>query len=801
MNVPSSKHILIQVLWRQRGSILPLRISPCSSAPCSAGSSHPKTTTYDSVSSQVLRVHEEEGQHVVFDEGNEELATETQRDTELTMFFSMNEANNKLKGKVGYDETLPTLRYVDMPTMYTYSKKEKKWKKRSEKRKCDTLGRVDNVHPAAGDRFYLRLLLNSDQCKGCKSFEKLRTLPEAEEPCESYQEACRLLGLLQDDREWEMALEEAAATRTCSNQIGLFVTIALFNNPANPQALFNKFWLCWTDSIVADLSRRCNATLCNLPVDEEDSDEVRIKKEADHAVLRTLVLRELKRILYANDKTLADLQLPEPTDEDEAAAAQFTGGLSVIVRDELDFDINDASTRVEEAQELFTSEQREIFDTLLNAVRAGEPKAVFIQAAGGCGKTMLINAVLDAVRSLKPGGCVALATATTGKAALHLTKGRTFHSRFKAPLILSEDCRLRIPLGTELAKLVEMAMIIVVDEATMLNNLLLQALDECLRDIMRTSTPFGGKVLVLCGDFRQTLPVIPGASRAGIIAKCLNQHPLWQHFTVMHLTKNMRVNAKSDPKLIEWSNWLQSVGDGVEGESVTIPEELCMAIEDDTRKKPMAKMESLNLLISKVFPDLDSNISDGQWLAGRCILTATNKERQKINTTMVQMMPGEEVVLLSADLVDNEQDARSFSVEYCNSLQPTGLPEHRLILKKGAPLMLIRNIDPSAGMCNGTRLIFDRVSPNLKVMYCSLEDPVTGRYCQVAIPRIGLRPKEKEYAFEWSRCQFPVTVAFAPTINKSQGDTLKMIGIWLPQPVFAHGQLYVAPSRVGAPDR
>ena len=738
----------------------------------------------------------------MFDEGNEELATETQRDTELTTFFNMNKANNKLKDKVGYDETLPTLRYVDMPTKYTYSKKDKKWNKRSDKRKCDTLGRVDNVHPAAGDRFYLRLLLNSDQCKGCESFGKLRTLPEAKEPCESYQEACRLLGLLQDDREWEMALEEAASTRTCCNQIGLFVTIALFNNPANPQALFNKFWLCWTDSIVADLTRRCNVTLCNIPVDEEDdSDEVRMKKEADHAVLRTLVLRELKRILYANDKTLADLQLPEPTDEEEAAAAQFTGGLSVIVRDELDFDVSDASARAEEAQELFTTEQREIFDTLLNAVKAGESKAVFIQAAGGCGKTMLINAVLDAVRSLQPGGCVALATATTGKAALHLTKGRTFHSRFKAPLILSEDCRLRIPLGTELAKLIEMALIIVVDEATMLNNLLLQALDECFRDIMRTSTPFGGKVLVLCGDFRQTLPVIPGASRAGIIAKCLNQHPLWQHFTVMHLTKNMRVNAKSDPKLLEWSNWLQCVGDGVEGESATIPEELCLTIEDDTRKKPMAKMESLKLLISKVFPDLDSNISDGQWLAGRCILTATNKERQEINTTMVQMMPGEEVVLLSADSVDNEQDARSFSVEYCNSLQPTGLPEHRLILKKGAPLMLIRNIDPSAGLCNGTRLIFDHVSPNLKVMYCSLQDPVTGRYRLVAIPRIGLRPKEKEYAFEWSRCQFPVTVAFAATINKAQGDTLKMIGVWLPQPVFAHGQLYVAPSRVGAPDR
>ena len=371
------------------------------------------------------------------------------------------------------------------------------------------------------------------------------------------------------------------------------------------------------------------------------------------------------------------------------------------------------------------------------------------------------------VRSMEAGGCVALATATTGKAAMHLSKGRTFHSRFKAPLNLGEDCSLRIPLGTELAKLVWMAKFIVVDEATMLNNVLLQAMDVCFRDIMGTDVPFGGKVLVLCGDFRQTLPVIPGASRAGIVAKCLNQHPLWRHFEVMYLTKNMRVNANSDPKLVAWSEWLQSVGDGVEGEEVKVPEEICTMIEEGTKKKPMAEKDSLKGLIAKVFPNLQGNLADLKWLTGRSILTPTNKQRHHINDTMVQMAPGQEVRLRSADVVDNVQDAVSFSVEYCNSLEPTGLPKHEITLKPGVPVMLIRNLNPSAGLCNGTRLIFSHVAPNKRVMYCKLKDEVSGQYSLVAIPRICLRPKEKEYPFEWSRLQFPITVAFSTTINKA----------------------------------
>ena len=111
--------------------------------------------------------------------------------------------------------------------------------------------------------------------------------------------------------------------------------------------------------------------------------------------------------------------------------------------------------------------------------------------------------------------------------------------------------------------------------------------------------------------------------------------------------------------------------------------------------------------------------------------------------------------------------------------------------------MLMRNLNPKMGLCNGTRLIFQRIHRN-HLLECKI---VGGEHRNrtVLIPRITLRPKDREFPFEWSRRQFPVRVAFAMTINKSQGQTLQNVGVWLNDPCFAHGQLYVCMSRVGSP--
>ena len=174
-------------------------------------------------------MHLEDEQHIVFDIGNEKSTLEKHRCTELTAFFEANRINPNID-----------LPYVDFPEQFTWDTKIKEWKQR-KKLPSDTIGRVHTVNPAAGEVYYLRMLLHHDHCKGKVSFEDLCTV--GGDLKETYQEVCRVLGLLQDDLEWDEALSEAAFTKMPSALRELFVMIILFCMPSNPKKLFNKHYL------------------------------------------------------------------------------------------------------------------------------------------------------------------------------------------------------------------------------------------------------------------------------------------------------------------------------------------------------------------------------------------------------------------------------------------------------------------------------------------------------------------------------------------------------------------------------
>ncbi|XP_055590092.1 ATP-dependent DNA helicase PIF1-like [Uranotaenia lowii] len=198
-------------------------------------------------------------------------------------------------------------------------------------------------------------------------------------------------------------------------------------------------------------------------------------------------------------------------------------------------------------------------------------------------------------------------------------------------------------------------------------------------------------------------------------------------------------------------------------------------------------------LISKVFPDIGHNHKNHQWLSVRAILAPKNQDVNAINYSIQDAIEGDERTYKSVDTVTNTDEVVNYPTEFLNSLDLPGLPPHVLILKVGVPIILLRNINPPR-LCNGTRLAVKRLMDNI-IEATILNGKFKG--ADVPLPRIPMIPTD--LPFDFKRLQFPVRLAFAMTINKSQGQSLEVCGVDLEPPCFSHGQLYVACSRVGSP--
>ncbi len=370
---------------------------------------------------------------------------------------------------------------------------------------------------------------------------------------------------------------------------------------------------------------------------------------------------------------------------------------------------------------------------------------LFVTGRAGTGKSTLLRCLADLIPHEK------VVLAPTGLAAVNVG-GQTIHSFFGFPprLIRSDDIK-RSRNGRVMRKLE----FLIIDEVSMVRSDLMWAIDQSLRlNRGRPREPFGGVRLILFGDLHQLPPVVQEAEVA--------QH-LHTEFEGPFFFSVSSLQEDAGTALIELSHVFRQ------------NDESLVRVLNNVRDGD-ASEDDLELLNERVHPIRKRDEGEPY-----VILTPTNAAAQRINKSYLDALPVEPVVFEAG-----------ITGEFSKGAHPT---DTQLVLKPGAKVILLRN-DPDRRWVNGTIARITRLSDT------QVWIEVNGREYEVE----PVAWEQRRYAYDTSAekivetvagtfKQFPLRLAWALTIHKSQGLTLDKVYIDLGRGTFAHGQAYVALSR------
>ncbi|KAJ6003691.1 hypothetical protein N7522_006383 [Penicillium canescens] len=590
--------------------------------------------------------------------------------------------------------------------------------------------RLQTVPLRLKETFYLRALL---QVRPANSFEDVRTIRGHCYP--TYQEAATELGLFQDNHEAVYAMNEAITAYSRPSQLRFLFAQLLSNLPFPAVELWSRFQ--------SDLNA-----------------DYRLRHPTAHAT--DLALQDLARYLSAQGSSLAQCGLPEPVQryaEVDLELAFFQTQL-VSIRG-----------RHKEAYGRINSDQKGIFDHLLDQSDIGG--CYFIDGRAGRGKTFLMSAMCDRIRADERIVCV---TGTTALSVIHYERGRTAHSAFGIP-VQESDMGLvsKVSPQSGRAELLRQASLLIWEELPMAKKAVVECADQLLQDIMRNDLPFGGKLFIGLGDFRQVAPVVRGSSGpTATLNSSIRTSTLWNHFKVLRLTTPVR--QAGDPV---YARWVDQVGDGVHPYETSVPLHHLQHLDD------------LDAAADFLFPQ--DSVSTSAAAVQHAFLSPFNARVDLFNKLILERLPGRAETYYSHDMI-KELDDSTFNLptgaeaDLLSVLNEPGIPPHELSLKIGAVASVMRNLSIEKNLVKNVRVQVVNQLPNvvqvrLLQRACTPDTESPTFY----LPRITFEFRPHRANWTVQRRQFPLRLAYATTFNSCQGLTLDRVVLDLTLPVFAHG--------------
>lgn len=719
-----------------------------------------------------LPIHLENEQMVVFDENEKiEKVVQEKHETHLTKWL---DTNSKLYK--AFDQ-VQKITYFEYPKYFTWN--GRKWIKRkrnlnickrdkkpikkkidenSSKMYKDIVVRTYNIPIQDKERNCLKSILKHH--KGARSWKDLRTVIIDGKPVEfkNYNQAAIALGLLYNDQIWGDTLQEAINVNVnCFKLRKMFANMLIHCDIGDPERLWIKF-----KSELGDDFRRSNSSINEFDIDQ-------------------MILIDIAKVLNLHEKQPEDFNLPKIKNSIQVNYEK----LSSLTNQELQNFKSDCLMLSDEQKAIYKEIENALNERQNDTTKENLKNLFFIDAPGGYGKTSTLRTLAN---GMIMNGFTVISVAHSGVASNLLKNGRTAHSTFRIPIHLPEDeeTYCSINKNSNLADFIRKIDLIIYDEATMSPKSMFECLDRTFRDICGDefkNLKFANKIIVCAGDWRQTLPIILNGDKEDIVRNTLKNSIYWESMVKFKLTKNFRLGQKQKA----FANYLLQVGQDkipkvTESDQIELENGLFFENDD------------ISNFLNWVYPKKNFNEENFEQNHQTALLTAFNQDVIKLNDILLNRFESNNPTreYIGYDKLQSDCDQMNIPQKILNDTVQSGMPLYKLSLKTGSPVMLLKNIRPEIGMCNGTKMIVREMMENL--IRCQIISNDQFNLKIVDVFRI-CNTSDDLKAIKFKRIQFPITLSFALTINKAQGQSLTKIGIYNDKPLFSHGQLYVALSR------